>query len=54
MTNLGQLINISNWNFFPIQTREKNQLDISNWRMSKIPMIAVQEVSAYDFNLLYK
>ena len=35
-------LDISNWNFFPVQTRQKIKLDISNWRMSKIPKIPVQ------------
>jgi hypothetical protein len=35
-------LDILNWNFFPVQTRKKIQLDISNWRMSKNPKIPVQ------------
>ena len=35
-------LDISNWNFCPVQTRKKIQLDISNWRMSKNPKIPVQ------------
>ena len=35
-------LDISNWYFFPVQTRKKIKLDISNWRMSKISKIPVQ------------
>ena len=35
-------LDISNWNFFPVQTKKKIKLDISNWRMSKLPKIPVQ------------
>ena len=35
-------LDIPNWNFFPVQSRKKIQLDISNWRMSKNPKIPVQ------------
>ena len=35
-------LDISNLNFFPVQTRKKIQLDILNWRVSKNPKIPVQ------------
>jgi len=35
-------LDVSNLNFFPVQTRKKIQLDILNWRVSKNPKIPVQ------------
>ena len=35
-------LDIPNWNFFPVQSRKKIQLDFSHWRMSKNPKIPVQ------------
>ena len=42
-------LDISNWNFCPVQTRKNIQLDISNWRMSKNPKIPVQRERRFGY-----